>query len=233
MGNDGGSIPKRRELLRLNESESQANRSKLSVKLNSWYYCSLSEEPLRYCEGKVVSDYRGRLYNKESVLKHLISKGNTPAHLKSLKDLVELRFCFKGDKILCPINKDIILDLNGENDIPAFVYLVPCGCVVSGKIAKEITKLKSKPLLCPVCNQPFEHTNVIPINPSDTTDLESRMARLRQEGLSHNLSRRHKKSRSYEGSGEPDFPKKRVMKAEKGCEADVPKPSKVIAKQIQ
>ncbi|AOA64962.1 hypothetical protein PP7435_CHR4-0113 [Komagataella phaffii CBS 7435] len=215
MGNDGGSIPKRRELLRINESEAQVNRSKLSVKLDSWYYCSISEEPLRYSEGTIVSDYRGRLYNKESVLKHLISKNKDLPHLKSLKDLVELRFCFKDGKISCPINKDIILDLDGKNDIPAFVYLVPCGCVVSGKIAKEITKLKSKPILCPVCNQPFEHTNVIPINPSNTTDLESRMARLRREGLSHNLSRRHKKSRPHEGSGEPDTPKKRVMKAEK------------------
>ncbi|GMF98004.1 unnamed protein product [[Candida] boidinii] len=116
MGNDGGTIPSRREILNFNSRNktssiknknknlnssngsieiSNENYSNLILNyLNDWKYCKLSKKLLDF---PILSDYKGQLYNKEEILKFLlnkdyeISKYKEFSHIRSLrKDLVEL-----------------------------------------------------------------------------------------------------------------------------------------------
>ncbi|KAI0395541.1 Rtf2 RING-finger-domain-containing protein [Xylariaceae sp. FL0594] len=73
MGNDGGSIPKRRELVKEAArlpSASELKASAIETLTHLWTTCAVSSDPLDY--RNVVSDWRGRLYNYETVLQHLI-----------------------------------------------------------------------------------------------------------------------------------------------------------------
>lgn len=117
--------------------------------------CALSRQQLA---APVVSDALGRLYNKDSVLKYLLarSSSNIPAssgvsasatdvlagHLRGLKDVRELKLtpnpAFRAEQVatqaddndaptpfVCPLNQR---PMNGRH---RFLYLVPCGCVMS------------------------------------------------------------------------------------------------------
>ncbi|KAI9850766.1 MAG: hypothetical protein M1838_005099 [Thelocarpon superellum] len=108
MGNDGGSIPTRRELVK----EAARNPNGATVKETqqeklgwSWKHCPLSHRPL---QRPVVSDASGKLYNKDAVLELLLPGDEGDDHragmskvdaeevlagrVKSLKDVVEVRF---------------------------------------------------------------------------------------------------------------------------------------------
>ena len=69
MGNDGGSIPTRGELVRTRSPPPRMDPVLQLVAL--WYYCALSAERLR---APVVACELGRLYNKDAVIKHLIER---------------------------------------------------------------------------------------------------------------------------------------------------------------
>lgn len=83
MGNDGGSIPRREELVKLRKriseiaEKDEANRVK-------WKLCKLSEQPLY---PPVVACPLGYLYNKSAVLEALLEKKLPPAfsHIKKVK----------------------------------------------------------------------------------------------------------------------------------------------------
>lgn len=60
-------------------------KDKSSVQLYRWRNCHLTQGPLR---SPIVACGMGLLYNKESVLQHLVNKTPFPeasAHIKSLK----------------------------------------------------------------------------------------------------------------------------------------------------
>lgn len=97
MGCDGGTIPKRDELVRTKrKSEQKDKNAELVAK---WQYCAISSnrlvEPIVSCE-------LGRLYNKEAVIEYLLDKDSTPntqlcQHIRSLKDVIPLNFTQKHD----------------------------------------------------------------------------------------------------------------------------------------
>ena len=73
MGNDGGSIPTRRELVKSSArppTTSELKATALESLTHAWAYCPLSSEPLD--TNNIVSDWRGRLYNYESILQGLM-----------------------------------------------------------------------------------------------------------------------------------------------------------------
>ena len=69
MGNDGGSIPKRSEVVR--QKKRHANVDKASKAIARSTFCAVSKEPLR---SPIVACKRGLLYNKEQLIKRLLEK---------------------------------------------------------------------------------------------------------------------------------------------------------------
>lgn len=207
MGNDGGSIPKRRELVKeaaraLTVSELKANA--LESLGHAWANDPLSNEPLD--KENVVSDWRGRLYNYETILQGLMPSDDAAATpnpdspeltfastgIKSLRDIVKLKFhqySPPGSKKAiwaCPIS------LKELGPSVKAVYLVPCGHVFADVAIKEIGESTST---CPECSEPFEAKNVVPILPSEEADLKKLMERMDDliaAGLTHGLKKEKK-----------------------------------------
>ncbi len=164
MGNDGGSIPKRHELVK--EKDTRSNKVDSREKtLSIWSNCFISGEPLA-CP--VASCGLGRLYNKEAVLKFLLDRSSVSSelqqacsHIKSLKDVTTLKLApntahksplavsvsqrtAKQDSIasvespfVCPITGK---EMNGNF---RFVYKRKCGCCLSEQAFKELSENNS------------------------------------------------------------------------------------------
>lgn len=188
MGNDGGSIPKRRELVK-NASRaptvSELKATALESLTHAWTHCALSGAPLDL--DTVVSDWRGRLYNYEAILKGLMPSDEpaevAPASLgiASLRDVSKLKFSKNGDSWVCPISMKEI------GPATRAVYLVPCGHVFAEVAITEIQEST-----CPECAEAFDRDNVIAILPTtekDTLKLEKRIEDLRAKGLTHTLKK--------------------------------------------
>jgi hypothetical protein len=82
MGGDGGSIPTRTDLVKIREKKKDTDPLVL-VRIG-WKYCAMSSQILNE---PIVADELGNLYNKEAVLKYLMSKKPEPqfAHIRNLK----------------------------------------------------------------------------------------------------------------------------------------------------
>ncbi|KAF6798819.1 Replication termination factor 2 [Colletotrichum sojae] len=218
MGNDGGSIPKRRELVKeaaraLTVSELKANA--LESLGHNWAHDPLTNDALD--RENVVSDWRGRLYNYETILQGLMPVDDTPSPpaadspeltfastgIKSLRDIVKLKFHSPpGSKgWTCPIS------LKELGPSVKAVYLVPCGHVFAEVAIKEISEQEST---CPGCSEPFKADNVVPILPTDDAEvkrLAQRIDDLRAAGLSHSLKKNKKgdgKKKRKAGEGAKD-----------------------------
>lgn len=207
MGNDGGSIPKRRELVKeaaKDPSTTQAKEAQNEQQEYRWSNCALSNQPLR---PPVVSDWAGNLYNKDAVLESLIANSSggdiksdneaTRRPIGSLRDTVEVKFQVEEEeggengqqqqrtspvpKWVCPItNKTLGPGVKA-------VYIVPCGHAFAESAVKEIAAET-----CLQCNEPYTAANIIPILPTSTaekTRTESRIAQLREQGLTHSLKK--------------------------------------------
>ncbi|ESZ96301.1 hypothetical protein SBOR_3356 [Sclerotinia borealis F-4128] len=198
MGNDGGSIPTRRELVK--EAARNPNTTELKATLHeaqthAWTYCPLSNQPLTT---PIVSDCAGTLYNKDAVLEQLLPKDNdVPAsvikekeevlqgRVKGLRDIVEVKFStMKEDneeKKICPITSK---ELGATTRA---VYLVPCGHAFSEVAIKEL-----KGDACLECNEGYTAENIIPILPiskEDIARLAARAFKLKEVGFTHSLKK--------------------------------------------
>ncbi|KAK1561695.1 Rtf2 RING-finger-domain-containing protein [Colletotrichum navitas] len=226
MGNDGGSIPKRRELVKeaaraLTVSELKANA--LESLGHAWNNDPLTGQPLD--KDNVVSDWRGRLYNYESILQGLMPPDDNtespPSNpdseeltfastgIKSLRDIVKLRFHrhtppgTKKDVWACPIS------LKELGPSVKAVYLVPCGHVFAELAIKEIQESR-----CPECSEEFKSENVVPILPVEESELRKQVKRmddLKAAGLAHSL-KKDKKDKKKKRKAEDD--------AQEGSKAD-------------
>ena len=106
MGNDGGSIPDRRDLVKTKAKAEQADKANQTRA--RWLYCALSKVCLVnvhnstghfpiYCalqrplEEPVVSCALGKLYNKDALIEYMLDKtaygdgAEICGHIKSLK----------------------------------------------------------------------------------------------------------------------------------------------------
>ncbi|KAL2120015.1 hypothetical protein VTJ04DRAFT_6976 [Mycothermus thermophilus] len=210
MGNDGGSIPTRRELVKEAARTPTVSELKATAFENlshAWSHDPLSMEKLDM--DNVVSDWRGRLYNYESVLKGLMPSGDdnddatAPAlvngespeltfastGIKSLRDVVKLKFHrykqpgAKSQKEVwaCPVS------LKELGPATKAVYLVPCGHVFAEAAIKQIQED-----VCPECSEKFLSRDVIPILSTDKAELDAlsaRMSDLKAKGLTHSLKK--------------------------------------------
>ena len=204
MGNDGGSIPTRRELVKnaaRNPNTTELKATQHEAQTHAWTYCPLSNRPLA---APIVSDCAGTLYNKDAVLEYLLPQDDSaPAsvakerdavlggRVKGLRDVVEVRFTTsteagatggEKEKKVCPITSK---ELGASTRA---VYLVPCGHAFSEVAIRELAAADA----CTECNEPYAAENVIPILPlaaDDVAKLAARAAKLRAAGLTHSLKK--------------------------------------------
>lgn len=224
MGNDGGSIPKRRELVKeaaRAPTISELKATALESLSHAWTHDPLSSEPLDL--DNTVSDCQGRLYNYESVLKGLMpgddgadaqeeEKANghdmtfSATGIKSLRDIVRLKFkrytpAGSNSKAIwaCPIS------LKELGPATKAVYIVPCGHVFADAAMKEITTDQDK--VCPECSETFEEQDVVSILPTDEADvqkLQKRMEGLRSKGLAHSKKQNKSAKKKKRKAGDVD-----------------------------
>ncbi|VDL96212.1 unnamed protein product [Schistocephalus solidus] len=184
MGGDGGSIPRRVELVRNKREQEKAEKSALNAA--RWKHCALSEQPLRQ---PIVACKLGRLYNKEAIIEKLLdsTKFSSKAadHIKRLKDVRELKLTpdtsenqspagtipsaeGKSEKFCCPIMN---IEMNGSYP---FVFSWVCGCVVSKRAFDAV-----KDSACLLCSKKYEPKDIILLNPESEEDQMIAMYRLR------------------------------------------------------
>lgn len=168
MGCDGGTIPKRDELVKVKKKpEVKDKQSELAF---LWRYCCISQDMLQI---PIVTCGLGRLYNKSSVIEGLLNRTLLPAsakHIRSLKDIKDLNlspnpeFDSGAEKpegmlddraapYICPVTG---LEMSGKF---RFICLWSCGCVMSERAIKEI-----ETHICHKCQQPFTSRDIIVLN---------------------------------------------------------------------
>ncbi|KAK2861849.1 hypothetical protein Q5P01_001382 [Channa striata] len=173
MGCDGGTIPKRHELVKGPKKVEKVDKNaELAAK---WKYCALSQEKLKR---PIVACELGRLYNKDAIIEYLLDKSaerpnaESVTHIRGIKDIKELNLTdnpewegerrnIKGDRyedihcgmFICPV---VGLEMNGKH---RFCYLQTCGCVFSDRALKEV-----KTEICHKCGDPFKEEDVVVLN---------------------------------------------------------------------
>lgn len=228
MGNDGGSIPTRRELVKESlRDPTTAQVKELQNEQQEYYWTTdpISRDTLAQ---PVVSDAYGKLYNKSTILEYLVEGARkedadviTQGAVKSLKDVVEVKFevdttiegedgaaaaASRQEIWKCPMSGDRL----GPGSKAA--YIVPCGHAFSGSAIREVSGER-----CLMCDTEYASNDVIPILPSTATDLARlavRIKTLQEKGLSHSLKKasggkkRKKKDQAGEVAAQSETAKK-------------------------
>ncbi|XP_060628053.1 replication termination factor 2 [Anolis sagrei] len=212
MGCDGGTIPKRHELVKGPRKVEKVDKNAELVA--QWYYCTLSQEKL---SRPIVACELGRLYNKDAIIEFLLDKSSdkvlmeAASHIKSIKNVIELKLTdnpawtgdkgnTKGDKyddiqsacFICPV---VGLEMNGRH---RFCFLRNCGCVFSERALKEI-----KTEACHKCGIPFQEEDVIVLN-GTKEDVEVLKKRMEERRLKSKLGKKSKKSKAAETTVKPE-----------------------------
>jgi len=244
MGNDGGSIPDRRDLVRTKPKAEQADKANQTRA--RWFFCALSKRRL---EEPVVSCALGKLYNKDALLEYLLDKTaygdgeEICGHIKSLKDVKTLKLTpnpapaaqsetsattsTERAQFVCPLN---LKEMNGGQP---FVYIATCGCVMSQAGLKAVAATPSKDSaesssqleLCPQCSSKFDRNDdVRMLNPDPETEETMRTAmEVRREKAK--AAKANGKSKKRKADKETPAAEVGDEKAAKKAKASVPAPS--------
>ncbi|XP_053675636.1 replication termination factor 2 [Anopheles nili] len=197
MGCDGGTIPRRDELVRLKKKPEQKDKD--SERQFRWKHCALTQLKLQQ---PIVMCGLGRLYSKQNVIEALLDKEKITescAHIKSLKDIKNLNLTAnpaynesKDDKSSPYICALIGLEMSGQF---RFVALWTCGCVFSERALKEV-----KDKVCSVvsiCQTPYTEEDVIILNGTET---EMEQMRVKMEARNVRTKSAKKSKGSVSGS---------------------------------
>jgi len=220
MGCDGGTIPRRDELVRTKKKPEQVDKdAEIAAK---WRHCAITQQPLI---PPIVCCELGRLYNKDSVITHILEKGNgtdIAKHIKGMKDVMELKLTEnpafngaepeKGDGYvdrqtalyICPV---VGIEMNGKY---RFCYLRACGCVLSEKAMKEVASST-----CHKCGAPYTAEDVIVINGTDE-DVEILRGRMIERRAK---AKADKKAKKEEKCGKRQAVEEQVEKVPDGVSA--------------
>ncbi|XP_036387389.1 replication termination factor 2 [Megalops cyprinoides] len=206
MGCDGGTIPKRHELVKGPKKVEKVDKN--AELIARWSYCALSQEKLRR---PIVTCELGRLYNKDAVIEYLLDKSaerpNTEVavHIRGIKDVKELnltdnpawegeRMNSKGDRyedlhcamFICPV---VGLEMNGKHK---FCYLQTCGCVFSERALREV-----RTEICHKCGDPFQESDIIILNGSKE-EVERLRQNMEEKRAKAKAGKKSKKSKAAE-----------------------------------
>lgn len=201
MGADGGTLIKRHEIAPENTEKQQQSRT-VEDCANQWTHCALSGEKLH---DPVVSDARGNIYNKTSILKYLLGESSHDlppnSEIKQLRDLVELHREIESGKWVEPMTGK---DIEREGSSVEFAYLAECGHISTWEILRSSSS-------CPTCATSY--TTPIVLNPrraEATTHNSERIKELKEQNLSHSLrptKRQASRKRRAASSPEPESAK--------------------------
>ncbi|KAJ3220622.1 Protein RTF2 [Clydaea vesicula] len=123
MGCDGGTIPKRHELIRVKAKEEV--KDSYSQTITKWFYCQLSNSLL---EEPIVSDQLGRLYNKEFIVRKLLEKVDK----SELNDIYTIKQLTNLNLTKCLNENDDTKDAI-QDDIKQFKFLPRFMCPITRK----------------------------------------------------------------------------------------------------
>lgn len=141
MGNDGGSIARRDDLVRT-RAQAPVSQDRDELRHSVWTLCRVSRHRL---QAPVMVDRLGQLYNKEGLIEYLLRRSKHTAteaensaarHIRGLKDVRPVtltpnpvRESERGEALYypyaCPLTQR---PMNGKHK---FVALWTCGCVLS------------------------------------------------------------------------------------------------------
>ncbi|MEN2498854.1 MAG: Protein RTF2, variant 2 [Marteilia pararefringens] len=153
MGNDGGSITHRSEMVHLRNRDRDPKNSKIILRMK-YKYCTISNDDL---VKPIVACRRGNMYNKDSYIQFLLNSDEySPqydlSHLKSLKSVKDLNLISNSGKtsFICPITQ---CEMDGTTP---FIFLWTCGCCFAKKVL-DLIKTKN----CPTCNVEYSDRDII------------------------------------------------------------------------
>lgn len=189
MGCDGGTIPKRQEIVKNKKKDAVRDKN---VDLSArWQFCALSGLRLKR---PIVACRLGRLYNKDAVIEYLLdlkssqestTSTSVASHIKSLRHVRELTLVDRSSsntegssstssnehlrsQFVCPTTG---LEMNGRYK---FYLLFTCGCVLSERALKQVPNDKH----CILCSKPYDpDTDLVIIN-GDEEDIKVMKERL-------------------------------------------------------
>ncbi|KAI8802601.1 Rtf2 RING-finger-domain-containing protein [Cladochytrium replicatum] len=226
MGGDGGSIPRRIELVKTRPKAEIPDAAAQSAAL--WFFCALSKEPLSV---PIVSCNLGKLYNKDAIIRYLLDRdafGDADRicpHITKMRDVVELKLSHKVDaavpsgsdeessgsndgsavvKFVCPVT---MKEMNGKNK---FSFIWSCGCVLSDQAFKTIPSTT-----CLNCSKPVVEDDIIPLNATSDSEinrLHDRLSVIREKRSAEDAEKAAKKRAAKGG----DSKKRKGAAAEHG-----------------
>ncbi|GMR53539.1 hypothetical protein PMAYCL1PPCAC_23734 [Pristionchus mayeri] len=185
MGADGGTIPKRCELIKKKKKTEKLDKNMKNAA--KWRTCQMSQQKLKK---PIVADRLGRMYCKEAVIEAILNKS-----VPESCDVKELRLADNKDykdsdkkggdayddanqtPFLCPVTTT---PMNGIN---AFIFNWKCGCVVSEKAIHEV-----KSENCHGCGEAWKEEDALMLFPPQEIEekykemLEKKKAKKRKEG---------------------------------------------------
>lgn len=219
MGCDGGTIPKRKEIVKSNNNDKQA-RDKNADLSAKWQFCHLSGLRLKK---PIVACQLGFLYNKDTIIEYLLNQKqlvNSSAasstttttlipHIRSMKDIKELKLTEKQSSssdhqassgkeqfkahYVCPISN---LDMNGKYK---FYYILTCGCVFSERALRRVPNEKQ----CILCSKAYNPDSDLIIINGDDKEVE----KLNQQMKSRKKSKKTKNPDNMSESSRPSLTK--------------------------
>lgn len=187
MGNDGGTVASRTDILNLHRSKTDLNKTTFDDKPSQYTICGLSGITLK--DKPVMSDYKGDLFSKEQVLNYVLSKkykdkNSKYSHIRGLNDLVDVKPVYSDDSraLVCPISGASV----------SFCYSRLCGCIVSYKLITDLSKAKVTE--CPNCGTQFKPEHIVILNPTKNDTFSDKNNQtyqlLKQNLLSHSTKRK-------------------------------------------
>ncbi|KNZ76140.1 UPF0549 like protein [Termitomyces sp. J132] len=237
MGNDGGSIPDRRDLVKSKPKAEQADKANQTRA--RWFFCALSK-----AKEPVVSCALGKLYNKDSIIEYLLDKsaygdGETICgHIRSLKDIKKLNLAPNSSRAPAPDGSErpqfiCPLTLREMNGLIPFVYVSSCGCVFSQAGLKTVTQTSDDELsLCPQCGKKYSSsTDILQLNPSP--EEEGRMCELMvRQRLLEPPPKKSGKKRKAAVDGEEEPAKKKKEDAKPSLNPSVAAASRAVTSSL-
>jgi hypothetical protein len=180
MGNDGGSIPTRRELVKEAAkalTAAQLKEAQIEQQEYGWTTDPLTRKPL---SRPIVSDAAGILYNKDSIIEFLLKEdgdrekdemrkvggvkgtveggfaelGSFGDRVKGLKDVVEVNFeVGEGERELGGRSEKWVCGITGKELGPGVkaCYVVPCGHAFAESVVREVAERQCLQVSRPLC----------------------------------------------------------------------------------
>jgi len=159
MGNDGGNIPTRFDLVKTRGQKQRLNAKE--VRKSAALTCSLTKAKLA---APVCICRKGFFFNKMDLLKAIVNKDlqSRFSHVKSLKDIKDIPLLEDSKeggnaRLICPINQKEFNGING------FIFFWRCGCLISESAIRKLDLNIEKPFSCPNCGSELQPDDVIRI----------------------------------------------------------------------